>query len=131
MDKVDVVRDVHAMVAFRLFGSGQWRAHIETVDCILQKLHQLGLDEKVPGASETWQPTALGNELNLHLIMVFLGLWEEWEMLLILEKNGLIDEVEQERIFDLIETCAEPERLVRPFVRRAYLQYYSPSGQLN
>ena len=62
--------------------------------------------------------------------MVFIGLWDELEMPMILEDYGLIDGLDVSRIYDLLETCSDPEGVLRPFVRKAYREHYNPSGHL-
>jgi hypothetical protein len=53
----------------------------------------MGVEERVPGDKETWRSTPLGRELYSHLLMVFLGLWDEWEVPMILQDYGVIDDV--------------------------------------
>ncbi|MFT5449058.1 MAG: hypothetical protein ACI9DC_004245 [Gammaproteobacteria bacterium] len=70
----------------------------------------------------------LGKELELDLVMVFIGLWCEWEIPRILETYGLIDEFEATRLYALIETSDDLDLELGPVVRKAYLDYYNPSG---
>ena len=88
----------------------------------------MGLQEIVPDKFESRRSTPLGGELNLDLIMVFLGLWAETEIPWILEENGLMDDCECDRVFDLMENGADPEFVLRPYVEKAYFAYYNPSG---
>ena len=64
------------------------------------------------------------------MVMVFIGLWERWQIPEILERHGLIDEVDVERLFDLLEFGSDPERVLRPIVRKAFQDHYNPSGLL-
>ena len=130
MDKRKVIQDVHAMMVTRLFGGRPWLADREACDALRKKLDELGLQESVPGDDRMRQNTALGNELHLDLVMVFIGLWVEWEIPMILEDHGLLDEIDTSRLFDLLETCSDPEYLLRPIVRKAYRDHYNPSGLL-
>jgi hypothetical protein len=50
----------------------------------------MGLQERIPGEKETSRSTPLGRELHSDLLMVFLGLWDEWEVPMILEDYGVI-----------------------------------------
>ena len=52
----------------------------------------------------------------------------EWEIPRILKEYALIDEIEEDRIYGLLETCKDPEYVLRPIVRRAYRAHYNPSG---
>ena len=130
MDKRTVIQDLHAMIVTRLFGGRPWLADREACDALRKKLDELGLQESVPGDDRARRNTALGNELQLDLVMVFIGLWVEWEMPMILEDHGLIDEIDTSRLFDLLETCSDPEYLLRPIVRKAYRDHYHPSALL-
>ncbi len=130
MEKRAVIQGLHAMIVTRLFGGRPWLADREACDALRKKLDELGLQESVPGDDRTRRNTALGNELQLDLVMVFIGLWVEWEMPMILEDHGLIDEIDTSRLFDLLETCSDPEYLLRPIVRKAYRDHYNPSGLL-
>ena len=64
-----------------------------------RKLEQMALEERVPGDAESWRSTPLGRELHSHLLMVFLGLWDEWEVPMILQDYGVIDDLECEAIW--------------------------------
>jgi len=128
MEKRTVIQGLHAMIDSRLFGGRPWLADRETSDALRITLDKLGLQERIPGDILTTRSTALGNQLQLDLVMVFIGLWDEWEMPMILEDHGLIDEFDTSRLFDLLETCSDPEYLLRPIVRKAYRDHYNPSG---
>ena len=129
-DKRAVIQDVHAMMVTRLFSGRPWLADREACDALGRKLFDLDLQERVPGDRSGTRSTSLGNELELDLVMVFIGLWDEWEMPFILERFGLIDETDKLRIYELLETCSDPEYVLRPIVRKAYRDHYNPSGLL-
>ena len=130
MDKRAVIQSLHEIMVTRLFGGHPWLADREACGALGKKLDNLGLQERVPGDILTTRSTSLGIELELDLVMVFVGLWDEWEMPIILERYGLIDETDESRIYDLLETCSDPEQLLRPIVRKAYRDHYNPSGLL-
>lgn len=130
IEKRAVIQGLHAMMVTRLFCGRPWLADRETCDALRRKLCELSLEEPVSGENHTTKSTALGNELRLELVMVFIGLWDECEIPWILESHGLIGEIECDRIVELLETCNDPERLLRPIVRKAYRNYYNPSGLL-
>ena len=71
MDKSGIMAEVHEMVDARLFGSGRWLAEREVIGAINKKLGDWGLQRSV--SENTTSATALGNELNLDLIMTFAG----------------------------------------------------------
>ena len=132
MDKRTVITNLHAMIVTRLFGSRPWLGDKETCNAINRKLDDFGLQERVPGDIRgTTRNTALGKELELDLVMVFTGLWCEWEIPWILEDHGLIDETEYELISGRLEAGHDPERVMLPFVRRAYFEFFNSSRLLN
>ena len=135
MNKNEVFSELLSLVVARLYGGHPWPADRETVEALNRKLLQLGLIKQVPGEIDAVRDTALGEEQNLDLIMVFLGIWDECEVPGILEKYGLINEVEFELIFDFMchpgYAHADRGALLYPFVRRAYRAYYNISPGLN
>jgi hypothetical protein len=62
----------------------------------------------VPDSRGSTRSTALGKELNLDLLMAFVGAWDIWEIPYILEENGYLEESEAEA------PCAGPKA---PLVR--------------
>ncbi|MGZ3327781.1 MAG: hypothetical protein ACXU85_11535, partial [Xanthobacteraceae bacterium] len=92
-------------------------------------VHDLGLNEEVPGCPRTTRSTALGREFKLDLLMAFVGAWDPWEIPYILEKYGFIDEPEAEEV--LIGSPSEVERNLRRHVVRAYLKFCNRFSPLN
>jgi hypothetical protein len=64
----------------------------------------------------------LGKELDVDLFEVFMGVWDEWAVPMILDKYHLIDGTEfndiHERMFE-----ANAESVLRGYVIRAYFDY--------
>jgi hypothetical protein len=80
----------------------------------------MGLWEQDRDEPLTWRITPLGKELNVELFQVFMGVWHEWDVPLILEEYGLLSESE----FDAIcESEADAESLLSGYVKRAYFDY--------
>ena len=131
MNRSKVLMELHAMIDARLFDVHSWRGSKETNDATNRKLQRMGLEERVPGKIDSTRATAFGKEQNIDLIMVFIGLWAEWDMAVTLEKFGLINEQEYERILDQLEAGDDPERVMLFFARRAYFEFYNPSRLLN
>jgi hypothetical protein len=92
----------------------------------------MGLEERVPGEAETWRSTPLGAELQLDLMMVFMGCQVTYEVPMILAEHGLIDEMTaedlQSRLFD---PRFDDSPVLLPLVRKCYRKYLCPSGLLN
>lgn len=130
MDKGAITARLNAMVDERLFSERQWPAGWEDCDGMRSVFEKLGLKEAVPGREHQTRNTELGNELKLDLVMAFVGLWVEWEIPGILEEYGLVDEYEEERLYELLAYGKNPEQVLRRRVQKAYRDYYNPSGRL-
>ena len=128
MAKRAVIAEIQKMILTRLYGEGMWLADRDAVDVIDRRLRQLGLQETVPEDPSTTRATALGNELKLNLIKVFFGVWDEYEVPMILMDNGLFDEYELDEIHDRMERDFDPEILLLPIVQNAYIKIFNPSG---
>jgi hypothetical protein len=87
MDVTKVLAELSSMMVARLFGERPWLTDRELSCALRQRLIDLGL--QIPVDTKTTQSTPLGRELNLDLIMVFLGYRCEFEVLWILEEHGL------------------------------------------
>ena len=128
MAKRAVIAEIQKMILTRLYGEGMWLADRDAVDVIDRRLRQLGLQETVPEDPSSTRATALGNELKLDLIMVFLGLLAEEEVPLILMNYGLFDEYDLEEFYDRMAWGFDPDRLLLPLVHNAYIKIFNPSG---
>ena len=97
MTKTTVI-EMHEMIDARLFGS-RWLADKSECKALSDNLTRLGLQEVSPGKTDTWRTTALGDELQVDLAMVFIGLYHEHEAPSILASYGLIEERDVDRIW--------------------------------
>src|SRR3954465_14597167 len=86
-DKSEIIRRLHAMVVSRLFGEGQWRGDRESNEAARRICREMDLWEPVADSVEAFRYTSLGQELNVQLMDVFLGTWEDWEVPLILRER--------------------------------------------
>ena len=84
-----VVQDLHAMMTYRLFKKNRWLADRETCHALGRKFYKLGLHHRSDDGRTTW-PTSLGHELQVNLMKVFVGLTDEYDMIIELENHGLI-----------------------------------------
>jgi hypothetical protein len=116
MNKAKIIAELENMVAARLFSSQPWITDDqETISACHRKLVQMCLVEQ-----DTWRTTPLGKELDVDLFRVFMGLWYEYDVPIILEEYGLFDESDFD---DMIESEADAETLLSGYVRRAYFDY--------
>jgi hypothetical protein len=100
INKAEIIAELENMVVARLFSGQPWIADPETNSAYHQKLIQMGLLEQVRAEPQTWRITPLGRELDIDLFHAFMGLWYEWEVPLILEEHGLINESEFNSILE-------------------------------
>jgi len=130
-DRAVIVQKLEAIVQFRLFGRGGWLADRETCHALERTLMELGLWERVPGAPDTWQNTALGKELSLDQYLVFAGLYDGVDIPIILEHHRLIDESTVDCLYTRLEAGADAETLLRGYVQHAYFIFHKAANRLS
>jgi hypothetical protein len=122
MNKAEIIAELENMVVARLFDRRPWLADQETASVYHRKLIQMGLVEQVRDEPQTWRDTSLGKELDVELFQVFMGIFSEWEVPMILENYGFLDDSEADAILERM-TEANAERLLSGYVKRAYFDY--------
>jgi hypothetical protein len=123
MNKAKIISELENMVVDRLFGRQPWLADRETRYALHRKLIQMGLIEVVSVEPPTWQYTPLGKELDVDLFQAFMGLWWKYEVPLVLEEHGLLNESEFDALCESTLSDADWERLLSGYVKRAYSVY--------
>jgi hypothetical protein len=88
----------------------------------------MGLVEVVCVEPQTWRATALGKELDVELFQVFMGLWYEWEIPIILEDYHLIDEEEADALCACLGK-ADAKSVLIAYMQRAYFEYRKAAGE--
>jgi hypothetical protein len=73
----------------------------------------------------------LGKKHDLDLIECFIGLWEYWDMIWVLEERGQISEHEADDLMETLEAGGDIRDALLPLVRRAYFDFYGSSQKLN
>lgn len=133
MTKDEVLSGLHALIDTRVFGD-QWLITWETGAAVTAKITELGLDST---------PLNRSAEIDMELMMMFVGCWHQWEAVNILEEYGFINQEEYDYLADRIAKNEEDENrepdchgsdldaAFMPFVRRAYFQYFNPSRRLS
>jgi hypothetical protein len=130
--RLEVVNQLQLLLHERLFAQDPWRCDRETLDALRRRLEQMGLEERVPDQADTWRATPLGVELHLDLMMVFMGLWENYEMPIFLAKYDLMDEITAESLQNqLFDPRFDSDPVLLPLVRECYRKYVCRSGLLN
>ena len=122
MNKAEIIAELENMVVARLFSGQPWLADPEACSAVHRKLIQMGLVEIVCVEPQTWRLSPLGKELDVDLFEVFMGLWDEWEVPMILEEYHLIDKSEADLIYENM-TEANAERVLSGYVKRAYFDF--------
>jgi hypothetical protein len=87
--KTVIARRLAAIASTRLFGHEGWLVDREASIKLNEALQAMGLCEQV--SANTSKNTTLGNEVDVDLHMVFMGLWAPWDMVIILEERGLLE----------------------------------------
>ena len=75
MDRTEVLMRLDAMIYTRLFGDGPWLTTRESGLALNRILLEMKVQEEVPGDPRSSRRTALGNELDLDMVLVFLAHW--------------------------------------------------------
>jgi hypothetical protein len=130
MNKAKIIAELENMVVARLFGRQPWLADPETCLAVHRKLKQMGLVEVVCLEHQSWRTTPLGKELDVELFQVFMGLWDAWEVPIILENYCLIDDSEVDVIYARMDR-ADAESVLSGYVKRAYFDYRKASKFLH
>ena len=135
--KAEIIKTIHALLHESLFGSRPWLAGYDTVCGLIEQLNRLGLQEPVPGKLNTWRATPLGNELNIDLMEVFMGLWAPSEVPFILKQNDLVSEDEAFEVYRRVIEGEEHgmaedlELILLPLVRHAFFRYFQGNTRKN
>src|SRR5262249_24115040 len=129
MNKAEIIAELENMVVARLFSRQPWLADRETISAYRRRLMQMGLVEEVRTEPPTRRITPLGKEVDVELFQVFMGLWDEWEVPMILKEYGFLDESECDAIWECASEAYEyssednGESVLSEYVRRAYFDY--------
>jgi hypothetical protein len=129
MNKAAVICKLHEIADYYLLEEGVWPINQEFLQTFFKTVRELGLDEDVPEMPGTTRSTAIGKELNLDLLMVFVGAWDFWDIPHILEENGYVEESEADELYNGPPLGAE--RKLRCYVLRSYLKFCNRSSLLN
>jgi hypothetical protein len=121
VNKASIICELHEITDHFLLGAGTWPADGESLPALFRIFRSLGLDEDVPDSPGTSRSTALGKELNLDLLMVFVGAWDIWEIPGILKEYGYIGESQAEELWN--DRPIQMEKKLRWYVFQAYIHF--------
>jgi len=128
MNKDDVCRELYRVADFHLFGAGSWPADREASAAFWKLLDDLELTT-VPDKPGTSQLTPLGLELNVELISIFAGAVNLWDIPLVLDLMGYLNDKEAAAIY--AAESQHPEHVIRQHGRRVYLIFRNCSKRPN
>ena len=129
MNKADVCRELYNAAEFHLFGAGSWPADREAVAAFWKLLDDLGLTIDVPDKPSMSQYTPLGLELNVELMSIFAGAVNLWDIPLLLDLMGHLDDEEADAIYTA--SSEHSEHVIRRHVLRVYFKFCNRSKHLN
>src|SRR5260370_41465696 len=129
MNKDDVCRELYTVAEFHRFGAGSWPADRKASAGFWKLLDDLELTTDVPDKPGTSQLTPLGLELNVELISIFAGAVNLWDIPLVLDLMGYLNDDEAEMIY--ATTSQHPEQVIRRHVLRVYFKFCNRSQHLN
>ena len=129
MNRADVYRELYNAVEFNLFGAGSWPADQEASAAFWKLLDDLGLTTDDPDKPGTTQYTSLGLELNVELMSIFAGAVNLWDIPLLLDLMGHLNDEEADAIYT--STSQHPEQVIRRHVLQVYFKFCNRSKRLN
>jgi hypothetical protein len=131
MSKYEINAELFAM-ALQHLNSGPWPGHGQTdPDIWRTKLINMKLVEPVEGTPDEWRNTALGNEVSVDVMKVFLGVWAPTEVAYVLRRNNLMSEEEMHEIWARENAGERPEDMLPPYVSRAFRQHFKIPTVMN
>jgi hypothetical protein len=128
-NKAVILCKLHEIADHYLVGAGTWPPDRELLGRFWTTVREFGLEEDVPDSPGTTRSTALGNEVNLELMMAFVGAYDLWDIPHILESNGYLTEAEAAELFATPWENEEAE--LHRYVVRAYLKFCNWSKLLS
>jgi hypothetical protein len=131
MDKLQIVRRLHEMADFCLFGPGIWPPDQTFLKFFNATVTHVGLEVDVPGRPGHTRCSTLGRELKLDLFMAFTGVYSPLDVAVHLKMEGYLDDSETEAIFAFTGSDAETARLIYRYTLRAYLKFCNFSHRMN
>ena len=106
MTKLDILCELHAVIAARLFGEGAWLMEREDALLTRQRVLEMGLEKQV--TEDSWQHTPFAEEIDFDLLSVFMGWQDEGDIPSILEQRGLVTKAEADSMHEQWEKMPRP-----------------------
>jgi hypothetical protein len=115
------LRELNALVDAILFGEGNWPPDPQVV---FGKLNELGLKVEVAGDPSKSRSTELGRTVEINLFMVFLGVFSEDEIPMVLAPYGLFSSEEANDLWDRLEEGEDVGRWLQQRLQLAYRDHF-------
>jgi len=115
----EVTLRLHSMVEKILFGTNPWPPKPVVVN---QALDKLGVEECIDERG-TCQLSRLGKKVDADLFRIWLGGFEVWDALWIIEERELICPIDAEEMWERIEAGDDVTRELRLLLQQSYLTY--------
>jgi hypothetical protein len=132
LEKNAVINALHRMMDYRLFESPDWITSRETYPILNKALYEMGVWESDRNDPKALLNTPLGNELEMDLLTAFLGMHYWPEVPMILQIYGLISSEKEAAIYrKWPDDRPGWEKLLRPIVKQAYLDFFNPKKALH
>jgi methylglyoxal synthase len=127
--KAEINAELFAMASQHL-SSGPWPGDQQTgPDMWRTKLINMKLVE--PVEPDVWRNTALGNEVCVDVVKVFLGVWATTEVATVLHRRNLMSEQEMREIWAREDAGERPEDMLPLYVHRAFRQFFKIPATTN
>jgi hypothetical protein len=110
---------LHSMVEKVLFGTSPWPPEPIVVNALFD---ELGVEERID-ACGTFRLSRLGKQVDAELFRIWLGGYEIWDALLIVEDRGLICSVDADEMWERIEAGDDVRGELRLLLQGSYLTY--------
>jgi len=124
MNKVETARELRSMVEERLFGDGPWSSDDPEVNrATHDKLCALGLQHVNPVTGNITM-TELGQELDVDVMVAFMGHHEPYEVPDCLVPL-IITREEADELIERFENGERPEEVLPPLLRQLWHKHFA------
>jgi hypothetical protein len=125
MNKIEIAREFRSMVEERLFGDSPWSSDDPEVNRATQdKLSALGLQHVDPITGNI-HTTDLGSELQVNLMLLFMGHHEPYELPDQLLFRSLITGEESNELTERFDNGERPEEVLPPLLRKLWNKHFA------
>lgn len=121
-DVSTAMQQLNVLIDNILFVGNNWPPNPGAVS---RRLRELGLTKTTPDAPSSFCVTELGEAVEVDLFCVFLGIWDDSGIPLVLEPLGLFSQADSEYLWDGLEAGEDMWSWLRPRLQDAYRKLFS------